>query len=75
MLHFHYIRIRKINLVNSWNKLLRDVRSNCLVVKFHLGVIFWLKRLKDSHHFTVLPRAACLLLVSKVKPAENIIQL
>jgi len=33
--------------------------------------MLWLKRLQDSDNFTVLPRAAALLLVSEVKPAEN----
>lgn len=61
----------KTNLFNSWYKLLWDVGSDCLVVKLQLGVMLWLKRLKDSDNFTELPRAAALLLMSEVKPAEK----
>lgn len=33
--------------------------------------MLWLKGLKDSDNFTVLSRAAALLLVSEFKPAEK----
>lgn len=64
-------KVRRTNLFHSWYKLLRDVGSDSLVFKLQLGVMLWLKRLQDSDNFTVLPRAAALLLVSEVKPAEN----
>ncbi len=60
-----------MNLFNSWYKLLRDVGSDSLVFKLQLGVMLRLKRLKDSYNFAVLPRAAALLLMGEVKPAEN----
>lgn len=70
-MHFHHIKVRKMNLFNSWYKLLRDVGSNSVVFKLQLGVMLRLKRLKDSYNFAVLPRATALLLMSEVKPAEN----
>lgn len=61
-----------MNLFDRWHELLWDVGANSLVFKLQLGVVLLLKRLKDSHNFTVLPGATSLLLVCEVEPAENI---
>lgn len=57
------------NLFNGWYELLGDVGSNGVVFKLQLGVVLWLKRLKDTCDFTVLAGSSRLLLVSVVKPA------
>lgn len=61
-------RVGKTHLFNSRYKLLGDVCSDGLVFKLQLHVMLRLQRLQKSNDLPVLPGAACLLLMSEVKP-------